>query len=283
MKKYEKLFNEIGLSAEGREIFYRLNKALPENTAAEANVAFDEGNAAFEKYVLSVAETKGEDPAHINLYVTLLLCERGMENYKRLDAEDPVIYEAMRDIASKCESTKIKEGVYGIPVFDIPWFRYIISGILFKLGRFQYQIAESEYDLEVDGVKISKGDRCFFVHVPGSEPLNTEICDASYKEALAYFGRRFGIDKLVCFCYSWLLQPWLSDVLSEDTNIMKFKNSYELVETVESIWHTFNFIFPNEEKDLDDYPADNSLRRMAIERRRRGDFIGYGVGVRIIK
>ena len=105
---------------------------------------------------------------------------------------------------------------------------------------------------------------------------------ASYERALAFAGKHFGVEKMICFCYSWTLQPWLLEKLDAETNIIKYQKSYEIIETIESLPHMFPFIFPKEYENLEDYPTDTTLRRVAIERKRKGGTIGYGVGVKLI-
>ena len=286
MLDYLKLMDEIGISDSERELFCALEAKRTdpafEAAIAEGRRAFREGNESFEAFILNFADREGLEPERIQLYLTLLYSDTPYEKFRSRGMDDSVFYEMMKDVTDKCEANLTVGGIYGLPVPEIPWFRYHLSGILFRLGRFQYQIAKSEYDLELDGYRISKGDTCFFVHVPGGEPLVPEVCERSYREAQSFFKQYFGADVMFCFCYSWLLQPWLADVLSESSNIMRFSRTYRLIETIESIPHTFRFIFPKQHDCLDDYPTDNPLRREAISRRRRGEPVGYGVGVRLL-
>ena len=281
---YNKFLCNIGLAEEGKELFASFVTSRGDLDAfiAEAEAAFDLGNDAFEKYLLAASESEGLDPEQMHLILTLLLCRKAYAKFTEQGIPESVFNESMADISDKCAQNKEASGVYGIPVSELPWFRYHLSAILFRLGRFQYQLAKSEYDIDADGISINKGEACLFVHIPAGEPIDPELCESSYRMALDFFRKYFGFDSIVGFCYSWILQPWIKDVLSPETNIMKFSARYKLIEAIESIPHTFRFIFPKQHESLDDYPADNPLRRMAIERRKRGDLIGYGVGVTLI-
>lgn len=286
MMDYGKLICEIGLADAGADTFYSLHSRISEGSfresVKEAYVAFGKGNEAFEEYLLPFSEREGVAPEHMLLYLSLVFSESALDELRGLDIDDEYFYGSLSDIPAACERQAEKNGIYGIPVFDAPWFRYALTATLFRLGRLQFQIAKSEYDLEVDGVKVAKGDRVFYVHVPKGGPLTPEVCAQSYRMGLDFFGKHYGDDKLVCFCYSWLLQPWIDEVLAKDTNIVKFKDTFKLIETIRSIPHTFRFIFPKEYDNLDDYPTDNPLRKMAVERRRSDKLVGYGVGVRLI-
>ena len=283
---YNKLFSGIGLSSEGVEIFNafhsRIGNESFKSNVIEAYEAFKKGNDEFSEYALSFAKQEGVPAEQLLLYLHLIFSEAAYNELLSLGIEEKYFYSSLYDLEEKCAHNKEEHGIYGIPVDEIPWFRYAMIATIFTLGRLQFQIAKSEYDVEIDGVSIKKGDTCYFVHVPGSEPLTEQACLESYKLALEFFGKYYGVENMMCFCYSWLLQPWIADVLKPDTNIIKFKNSFRPIETFESIPHTFRFIFPKQYESLDDYPTDNALRRAAVDRRRKGELVGYGVGVRLI-
>ncbi|MBQ2877057.1 MAG: hypothetical protein IJE25_08605 [Clostridia bacterium] len=283
---YNRLISSIGLSAEGVEIFNTIHSKIADESfkagVIEAYDAFKKGNDEFTENALSFAKSCGELPEHLLLYLHIIFSEAAYKELSSRGIGEEYFYSSLLDLDEKCSHNKEENGIYGIPAFEIPWFRYAMCATIFKLGRLQFQIAKSEYDVTIDGVSISKGDTCYFVHVPSGEPLTEEACLASYKTALEFFTKYYGVENMMCFCYSWLLQPWLDGVLKPDTNIIKFKNSFKLIETIPSIPHTFRFIFMKQYDSLDDYPTDNPLRKTAVERRKRGDLIGYGVGVRLI-
>ena len=283
---YNKLFSGIGLSSEGVEIFYALHSRIGEekfkNCVTEAYAAFQKGNDAFTEYIRSFSEAEDILPEPLLLYLHILFSEVAYNELSKLGIGEEYFYSSLLDLEEKCAHNKEEHGVYGVPVDEIPWFRYAMTATIFQLGRLQFQIAKSEYDIEIDGVSIRKGDTCYFVHVPGHAPLTEQACRESYEMALDFFGKYYGAENLMCFCYSWLLQPWIADVLKPDCNIIKFKNTFRLIETIESIPHTFRFIFPKQYEHLEDYPTDKPLRRAAVDRRKNGELVGYGVGVRLI-
>ena len=283
---YNKLFSGIGLSPEGVEIFNAYHSRIADKSfkekVIEAYGAFKQGNGAFSEYALSFAKQEGVPAEQLLLYLHLVFSEAAYKELQLLGIEEKYFYSSLYDLEGKCAHNKEEHGIYGIPVDHIPWFRYAMIATIFTLGRLQFQIAKSEYDVEIDGVSIKKGDTCYFVHVPAGGPLTEQACLESYKRALEFFGKYYGVENMMCFCYSWLLQPWIDDVLKPDTNIIKFKSTFRLIETVESIPHTFNFIFPKQYESLEDYPTDNALRQAAVDRRRKGELVGYGVGVRLI-
>ena len=286
MIDYSKLFEKIGLNQEGVKLFFDINTRIKNeefrNQVILGYDAFLAGNEAFEKFVRAFAEKENLDAEQMHLYLTVIYSEGAYNKMKERGIEDEHFYNSFKDVARNCAIVTEKTGKAGLEMFELPWFKYSLDANLYLLGRLQFQVAKSEYDITEDGFEIKKGDTVLFVHVPGTAPLTEEACNSSYKSALDFFGKYYGMSALPCFCYSWLLQPWLGEVLPEKTNIMKFKSTYKLIETIQSIPHTFRFIFDEQCDDPKLYPTDNPLRKLAVERLVRGDFIGYGVGVRIV-
>ena len=284
---YEELLEKLNIDEEGRIIFrtlhYRTERDDFRQSIRDAYDAFLGGNDAFRAYVVSFAKDEYVPAEHMNLYLTIVLSEPARDKLRSMGMDDEVFYDSLSDVNSVCLRYKAKAGIYGIDVNDANWYRYALEGTMFRFGRLQFQLAKSEYSLVEDGVEIKRGEPVLFVHVPAGDSLSEEACNASYKAALPFFKKYFGFECLPCFCYSWLLQPWLDGVLAPNTNIINFKATYRLIETIYSVNHTFMFIFPGSYATVDDYPVDNPLRREAIRRLRENEFIGYGVGVRIVR
>lgn len=279
---YQKLFQNIEMPEYVQKEYYLFVDTITETDILEMKKVYARGNECFENYVVTQAKVRNIEPEKMNLYMTLCLYENAYEIYKRRGTDEKIIYATAKNIADISKQYADSTGIYGIPLFEIPWFRYHLDAIIFQLGRLQYQIAKSEYEVEIGGVKIAKGESCFFVHIPRGEPLTPEICEESYRLAYTFFKVNYSIEKMVCFCYSWLFQPWLREVLSEGSNIIRFQKSYKVLELIESVEHAFRFIFPQLYENIDDYPINNKLQRVAIERKKCGESIGYGVGIKLI-
>ena len=283
---YCKFFKEIDLCGEGVATFFKIHTKISDSdfkkSLYDGYDAFCKGNECFEKFVLEFAAREGFPAEEMHLYLTVIYAEAAYGLMKARGIPEEHFYRSFKDVARNCKKQIDETGIAGLEMFELPWFRYSIEANIYLLGRLQFQVAKSEYDYKIDGCEIKKGDTVLFVHVPGSDPLTEEACSAAYGMALDFFGKYYGMEKLICFCYSWLLQPWVEDVLAPTTNIIKFKKTFELIETNRSIPHTFRFIFKEQSDNFDDYPTDNSLRRTAVERAKRGDLVGYGVGVRVV-
>ena len=283
---YNLFFDKINLPKEGRDLFWKINERISNDSfksrVLDGYEAFKCGNEAFEAFVCSFAADEGLLPEEMHLYLTIIYAEAAKAQMNERGIPDSYFYGSFHGVGVNCALTLRKTGVVGLEMFELPWFRYSLNSELYLLGRLEFQVAKSEYDVEFEGYSVKKGDTVLFVHIPGSEPLTEEACKSSYLMALDFFGTYYGMKKLACFCYTWILQPWIADVLPPDCNVIKFKNSFKLLETIQSIPHTFRFIFDDQYDNIDDYPTDKPLRKAAVERRKNNEFIGYGVGVRLV-
>lgn len=283
---YKIFFDKINLQKEGRDLFWKINERLCDSAFKsriyEGFEKFKLGNESFERFLMSFSSEQNILPEQMHLYLTILYAENAKNKMETLGISDEYFFGCFHGVGTNCEKTLKKTGVVGLEMFELPWFRYSINAELFLLGRLEFQLARSEYDVDFGDYKVKKGDTVLFVHIPGSAPLTEEACKDSYLKAIDFFGTYYGMKNLPCFCYTWILQPWIADVVSSSSNIIKFKNSFRLLETVQSIPHTFRFIFDDQYDNIDDYPTDKPLRKAAVERRKNNEFIGYGVGVRLI-
>jgi len=166
-----------------------------------------------------------------NLFAYLYFCEELSQKYKKLGISEEILLDTIRDIVIW---TNTYYGIYGVVGLDeTGWLRRHLSFKLFKVGRLQYCIADSEFDIESYGV--NKGDPVIEVHIPEMGPLGEEDCRKSLDIARAFFQKYFGEYNYKCFtCHSWLLDRALLPYLKEGANITKFMNLFTPVRNDES-------------------------------------------------
>jgi hypothetical protein len=82
------------------------------------------------------------------------------------------------------------------------------------------------------------------VHIPAAGPLLPEDCDESIARAKDFFATYFPEYAYRHFtCDSWLLDPTLTRVLKEDSNILKFQKRFS-VATKHPSDSLLGYIFP---------------------------------------
>ena len=139
-----------------------------------------------------------------------------------------------------------------------------------------------DYAIDVEGLQVPAGTTVLSVHIPRYLPLDEEACEKSYAWAKNFFREIFGIKTCVFICGSWLLHPWMQEVLPESSAIIRFQKKFKLYWVEQNVAAAVGWIFPNcKDKDISQYPTDTSLRRAALQRIREGGTIGIARGVRL--
>ena len=85
------------------------------------------------------------------------------------------------------------------------------------------------------------------------------------------------------FCESWLLFSKMDDLLPEKSNIRAFKERFEIIHDhlyekgdYSEMWRLYDMDYTG---NLDDFPADSTLRRNYLQYLKDGGQVGEGYGV----
>lgn len=282
---FEKLFDGIGLEKEGRDHFWQLyaRREEPEFSSAitEGFRIFEEGDPAFGSYLEGYAAREQLPAEVLNLYFYLLKAENTYKIYMEKGIDPEVFNTTFGDLAIYCKMNREQLGVYGIPQrIYRRWLRRYFECRIYQLGPLRYELIPSAYDVKIGDVTVTKGDTVLSVHIPGGN-FNEAACEASYEAAREFFRKHYGMEKPAFFCLSWLVQPWLAEVLPPESRIVQFQRKYQIIDFVDDPGDMLIWVFPQRFQNIEDYPEDNSLRKATKERMRQGKIIGYGVGIRL--
>ena len=286
---YALLFDKIDLAQEGRTSFYQIHSRTADprfaETLAGAFQAFDDGDEAFALYLEKFAQQEQLPVEVLNLYIYLRLCKRAMEGCRSKGIADDVFYETAQDLALASRYLQERTGIYGISQKPHRnWLRLLLTNRIYRLGRLQFELYESKYDVQLGDVKVSVGDPCLSVHIPRYASFSEELCEASYARAREFFNTYYGMETCIFFCGSWLLHPWLKDSLKPDSTIVNFQSKYKIVakfETDNELLNIAKNIFLHICENPEDYPEDTSLRRIYKENLRNGVAMGTARGYRL--
>ena len=278
-------FKRIDLAREGCDTFYDLYKRMAssdfEKGVGRAREALYISDKAFGEEISAFAECEKIRVEELNLFLFIYFAFDTLEEYIKRGICDDIFYATFLDITIVCRVCMQKNGIYGIPQ-DVyrEWLRELLLCKIYRLGRLEFEISESKYDLPEYGIKV--GDACIYTHIPRYEPLELEACEASYDAARSFFRVFYGIEHCVFFCDSWLLHPWLREDLPANSRIRMFSEKYSLLEVNESREAVLNWVFPfMEHLSISELPQDTYLRRAAVKRMMNGKPIGEAVGVRL--
>lgn len=171
-----------------------------------------------------------------------------IQNMKNRKFDKEQIEEQIKNINECCTADKKRFGIGGIRFSQMVWGSYFMNGKLIQVGRLQY-----EYDEDVPKiVKRYKDGDYVYIHIPRGEKLNIEEVEKSIKnskEKIERFYKEIDISKLQYCTNTWLLSNELDDILDKDSNIIKFKNKFDIIEQSENIDDFLIFVF--KERDLD--------------------------------
>lgn len=217
-------------------------------------------------------------------FVVLVYAAEIMHNkYKERGLSDELFWDTIMDLRHKFDECVDCKGVYGT---FVPWWNTEFYNLRrFCLGRYQYDMSTFGKDDYVTsaGVTIKKGEKVLGFHIPSSGvPLTDEIRLDSFKKAYQFFEDYRREDGLMIFvCGSWLLYEGHREFLPEKSNILKFMNDFEIIESEEKdkfgdAWRVFG---KYGDKSPKKWPEDTSMRRAFKQRVLSGGKTGHGFGV----
>lgn len=166
-----------------------------------------------------------------NLLSYLYMLKDMEEKYEEKGIPDEIFLDTARDIVTWTKTwTYLKGELY---LGELAWLSNPFKMKLFRLGRLQFCMGQAEVDLPEKG--IVKGDNVMEVHIPEGSPLTPEECEASVERAKEFFEKYYPQFEYKYFtCHSWLMDDTLKEILSENSNMIKFQNMFELYHKEES-------------------------------------------------
>lgn len=285
--KYEEYITQLGFNDDELKILSDIDEKCRNEFFEELSLAREEyykGDEAFAEYLFEFAEKASIPVNTLNLYIYLRLLEDTYKEYQKRGIGADIFIETMRcfSVVSRLPLSLGQE--LGFTKTYRSWYRLNLACKIYCLGRLEFEIAEAMCDMEIDGRSLKKGETCIAVHIPRFENFSEDACEESYERARAFFKKYYGMDNIIFYCGSWLLYPWLCEVLPETSTIVKFQKKFKIFEVIESnggeAW-IFGSGMDYESGSIEDYPEDTSLRRAAKQRLREGKNLGVALGIRL--
>jgi hypothetical protein len=146
-------------------------------------------------------------------------------------------------------------GAFGLHTYL--WMPVAFGGNLYWLGRLQFNLVPRG------------GAWAISTHIPEAGPLTPESVDDAFRRAVAFFAEHFADHPAtVLHCSSWLLDPQLAEVLSPESNLVRFQRRWALEgEGVDADEDALFFTFRRRGTvDRSSLPRDTTLQRAIIDR-----------------
>lgn len=209
----------------------------------------------------------GEDEEHVKLLLCNLECARRIyDKYREKGIPGQIFFDTMMCFTRFIGECQKKTGK---TVFDRGFWTYRqVSMNLFRIGELEYELTEEE------------GEKVISVHIPSDAKLLDDKIDASL-EAAKEFMKQFFPEYAACkyVCESWLLSLKLNELLSENSNIIKFQKRFEVVKMFWDDDGYIEWLFQApEDTPHDKLREDTSLQRKVKEILQKGEKIGAGYG-----
>ncbi len=235
------------------------------------------------KRLQGLSEKYGIHRYTMNLFALVILTPKLREFYKEHNVENKIADDTIGDIQYKYNECKKVYGVEGVAAWE-GWYKPIFSLRLFQIGRLQYEYETFLFDkYEKDGKVVVKGEEILSVHIPATgTPLDHDECLKSYAQAKAFFAKHFEGRQMTFICWSWLLNPDNEQFMDKNSNILRFKGDYDVID--QEIYEDYNvlsaWIFGRKEVgNLEPSAEDTSLQKRIKEYLKKGGKLGRGYGV----
>ena len=184
------------------------------------------------------------------------------------------------DFRYKLEECKLVKGVWG--TFVPTWYIGFLKVDRFSFGKLQFEKGFFCREYCKNGVALGKDSVVVSVHIPRTgQSLSPQDVDEACALANIFFKEKYGLERVVFVCHSWLLYPKNKNILKPTSNLYAFISRFDIIEVEEykdykEVWRLFDKEY---NEDLSLMPANTSLQRAYIDRMRKGEKIGAGYGV----
>ena len=214
-----------------------------------------------------------------NVIRALYFCEEASKFFEEKAIPEEIMLDTFSDIRFVIMKYTEIFGKLSLKGLD-DWIFLHLSFKLFKVGRLQYQLRGAEGGAEHLG--LAEGEPVLAVHIPRGEKLTVESALESFNSANEFFEKYFPEYEYRYFtCHSWMLDKTLCNMLSPDSNIIKFQKLFEHALDV-PLDAAFSFVFPYgiTRDNVKDFEPKSSLQKNLKDYVLAGGELYYTFGIR---
>lgn len=267
------LFDLLAIAPDDRLDCERLLEGAVDQTAvAEAKALLLAGLGRFGE---TPFETRIADPM-VWLTAFLGLTPTVVEWHRLSGVPTDVTRASFADVGRNVAKNRQVHSEFGLETWQ--WLTPLYTGMMFTLGRLNFKLQTT--DEKLVGV-LAPGDWILGIHIPESGPLTSEMVDASLVQAKTFFARCFPDQPVaIATCVSWMLDPYLREHMSVETNIGSFARRFTAMGCPQSD-PTSALFFVFRTRDLGQVPTlprNTTLQRLVLDRAVAGDPWQIGAG-----
>lgn len=259
----EKLLQQWGSSVEEAVALYQQTHTISDSLAIREAIAMESGISVYT----------------VNAVVIILSAQWLWEDYKTSGYTEPLFWDTMADAIYKLYECKTVKGVWG--TFVEYWFDYIFKKTVFRLGRFEYEIAKFPHDapVTIHGHTIHPGDTVYNVHIPSCGPMPRDVRLDSYRKAYNFFAK--DKETIIFACHSWLTYAKNREIFPPHLNMVDFLNDWTILKNQQTpeftaCWRLFGKPYSGNPHNL---PTDTTAQRAMADWLKAGNLPGVGYGI----
>ena len=257
-KDIETFVEKIGLDEDAcREALPVCDRILADYADDYAVIAADKED---KKHIYDLADKMGTERDLTMLAASILLGIDAKALYDERGLDDGIYYACMREITIWTRTCKKMRGHVGF--YEYGWFLSYLNNAIVRLGRLEFhQIHfDSDRPWEKHGVTVNPGDTVINMHIPEDGPLTPELVLDAFRRAYRFFDCT---GKTPFVCESWLLYPGHYEFLPETSNIRKFMDNFDIIQSWDTkmsgdLWRVFG---PDVTDDPAKLPRETGLQR----------------------
>lgn len=252
---------KIGLPFEAAEA-----GRIPGEKEAQLRKLFEEDEPSFYQ-----ALQKEKTEYQTALYLYMKWGAESYPSYKEAGISDRIYYDTFRDMEIWYRHCLKETGIPGMKQYQ--WTSLPIKRKIYRLGRLQYEPSRLKDENWEEGKEIPVLE----VHIPEGEPLDVQAVKDSFKEVAGFFEEVVSYKYDGFHCESWLLSPQLHNLLSKQSNILRFQDLFFVYNEIPAR-QAEERVFGKVTDRIEEYPEDTSLQRALKAYLQKGNKVGMGCG-----
>lgn len=253
-----KTLEKIEGNCEARELFYSFFTPYAEKGVLDYDALYKEALPKMWELL------EGVHKYTVNLATLFALAPYSEHFYIENGVSREVWINSLLDLKWKLLDCIDINGFAGLRSSSLAWFDRWFFGTRFAFHRLQFEINPSPVDFKNENFDIKKGDELISVHIPSARngiKFDKENRDISYNLAREFYKERFN-GKPIFSCSSWLLAPYHSTLLPEESNIRQFKEEFVIATSGTSTWQ-LPMIFGTEDlSDVKSLPEKTTMQKI---------------------
>lgn len=257
----EKLCDELGLESDVKAEVLRYDA---ENDYKKISASMEKlyKRESWGDGIDELTEYCGEDERGFRILAICMRCLlRTYEMYKKKGISDEIFFDTAGFIPRFILTHKRERGISAFTWAH--WFPRQIAMEEFRIGDYEY-----EFIHDGDEKKIS-------LHVPSDADLKNGRIGAVYPFLRKYYPE---YAEAHIYCKSWLLAPALKKLLDKDSNIIRFQNQFEIIETEEDNPNFMDWIYSSRDIPYNELLENTTLQRNVKKYLLSGGKVGWAYG-----